>query len=88
MISEADWVLFCEEWRVPKSKGISCQIVFTSTSQDSNNNNNNINREKTSMGPCKDEPISVEDMDNTDEPNNNLEVHRPYLKTQPEVHNF
>lgn len=88
IILKSDWVLFCEEWSVPESKGISCEIVFTSPSQDENNNNNNINKEKPSVGPCEDEPISVEDTDNMDEPNNNLVVRRPYIKTQPEVHIF
>ncbi|KAJ4773009.1 Ubiquitin carboxyl-terminal hydrolase 26 [Rhynchospora pubera] len=97
IIPEADWLLFCEEWSVPESKGISCQIALTSTSQENNNNSsssnnnnddddyNNIDNEKTVVGSCKDEPISVEDMDTADEPNNNLEVPRPYIKTQPEV---
>lgn len=71
IITQKDWELFCKEWNVPKSKGISAVIELKSAEM------------SDISGNCKEVPITDEDLNGDD---SECKIHRiPTLRTQPEI---
>ncbi|PKA51623.1 Ubiquitin carboxyl-terminal hydrolase 26 [Apostasia shenzhenica] len=68
LISESDWKLFCEEWKVPESKGILAEIAICT-------NRNG--------GSCEKKPIMVELDHLKEETNDELEEINPLIRTHP-----
>ena len=71
IITRKDWDLFCEEWNVPKSKGITVVMELRSAEM------SDISRN------CKEVPITDEDLNGDD---SECKIDKiPTLRTQPEV---
>ena len=74
IIAESDWKSFCEEWNVPKEKGISAEIDFICS------NTNKL------VGTCEVTPILEENLGYPNgEVKEDLLDGQPILKTSPEV---
>lgn len=74
IIAESDWKSFCEEWNVPKEKGISAEIEFICS------NTNKL------VGTCEETPILEENLGYPNgEVKDDLLDGQPILKTSPEI---
>ncbi|XP_021276622.1 ubiquitin carboxyl-terminal hydrolase 26 isoform X1 [Herrania umbratica] len=71
IITENDWKCFCEEWGGTEEDGISAVIELSST--------------ENLAGCCEDMPISVQQLDLSNEVNNEVESRQLVIRTCPEA---